>query len=92
MRAEDLQAVQTPLKERYREHPDAALITLRARGTIGDAVVCHVETGRAIVEAGLHPTVVIVTAFRGRRSTRQPPRNQDGTAVARPGSADRRRR
>jgi uncharacterized OsmC-like protein len=55
LRAEDLQAVQTPLKERYREHPDAALITLRARGTIGDAVICHVETGRAVIEAGLHP-------------------------------------
>jgi uncharacterized OsmC-like protein len=55
VRADDLKAVQTPLKERYREHPDAAMVTLRARGSIGDAVVCHVETGRAIVEAGLHP-------------------------------------
>lgn len=55
MRADDLKAVQTPLKERYREHPDAALVTLRAKGAIDDAVACHVETGRAIIEAGLHP-------------------------------------
>jgi len=46
---------QGPLKERYREDPGAALITLRASGTLGDGVSCSVATGRAIAEAGLHP-------------------------------------
>jgi len=56
MDAEELRAVQGPLKERYREEPGAALITLRADGELGsEAVSCSVETGRALVEAGLHP-------------------------------------
>ncbi len=51
-----LQAVQAPLKERYREEPGAALVTLRAEGRLGDEEVsCTVATGRALVEAGLHP-------------------------------------
>jgi uncharacterized OsmC-like protein len=52
---EQLQAIQTPLKERYREQPDAAVITLSARGELGEGVSCSVNTGRAIAEAGLHP-------------------------------------
>src|SRR5262245_2267890 len=53
---DDLRAVQAPLKERYRERPDAAVVTLRAAGDLaGDAVACSVQTGRALVEAGLHP-------------------------------------
>jgi uncharacterized OsmC-like protein len=53
---EDLQAVQAPLKERYREEARAALITLRAEGELDSAAVaCSVETGRALVRAGLHP-------------------------------------
>lgn len=52
----ELQAVQKPLKERYREEPAAALITLRAQGKLDEEqIACKVETGRALVEAGLHP-------------------------------------
>ncbi len=51
-----LRSVQAPLKERYREQPDAAVITLRAAGTLDpDDLVCSVQTGRALVDAGLHP-------------------------------------
>ncbi len=50
-----LRAIQAPLKERYRAAPDAALITLRALGTLGgESLTCKVETGKALVEAGLH--------------------------------------
>jgi uncharacterized OsmC-like protein len=53
---EQLQAVQTPLKERYREDPDSAIVTLTAAGDLeSTAVSCSVQTGRALVEAGLHP-------------------------------------
>jgi uncharacterized OsmC-like protein len=56
VRAEELQAVQQPLKERYRSEPESALVTLRAEGGLGaEGVACSVETGRALVEAGLHP-------------------------------------
>ncbi len=56
MTAEELRAVQAPLKARYREEPAAALVTLRARGALGaGGVTCKVDTGRALVEAGLHP-------------------------------------
>ena len=55
MNADDLRALQSPLKERYRQSPDAAMITLRARGRIGDNVTCKIETGKALVAAGLHP-------------------------------------
>jgi len=53
---DELRAVQAPIKERYREDPDAALVTLRSHGSINDeSLTCSVETGRAMVEAGLHP-------------------------------------
>lgn len=56
MDAEALRALQAPLKERYRENPDAATITLRAEGALDEAAIaCRVETGRALVTAGLHP-------------------------------------
>jgi uncharacterized OsmC-like protein len=55
MNADDLRALQTPLKARYRETPGDAVVTLRAQGRLGDGVTCSVETGRALVEAGLHP-------------------------------------
>src|SRR5258707_9966122 len=56
MKAGDLRALQAPLKERYRETPEAAVITLRAKGRLGDErLTCKVETGKALVEAGLHP-------------------------------------
>ena len=52
----ELQAVQKPLKDRYRDEPAAALITLRAQGKLDEQqIACSVETGRALVEAGLHP-------------------------------------
>jgi uncharacterized OsmC-like protein len=53
--ANDLRAVQAPLKDRYRDDPQAAVVTLKARATLGDGVSCNVETGRAIAAAGLHP-------------------------------------
>ncbi len=56
MRAEDLRALQAPVKARYRDDPGAAIVTLKAHGALGaDNVTCKVETGRAFVEAGLHP-------------------------------------
>ena len=55
MNADELRSIQAPLKDRYRETPDAALITLRAQGRIGEGVSCKVETGKALVLAGLHP-------------------------------------
>jgi uncharacterized OsmC-like protein len=56
MDREQLRAAQRPLKERYTTDPDAAHITLHAAGSLSDSdVVCSVETGRALVEAGLHP-------------------------------------
>jgi len=56
MNASQLRALQTPLKEKYKSTPEAALITLRARGSLDDtAIACKVETGRALAVAGLHP-------------------------------------
>jgi uncharacterized OsmC-like protein len=55
MNQNELRSVQAPLKEKYRQQPEAALVTLRAEGRVGEGVTCSVETGRAIVEAGLHP-------------------------------------
>jgi len=55
MNADELKSLQAPVKERYREHPETASITLRAEGQIGEGVTCRVETGKALVEAGLHP-------------------------------------
>ncbi|MEQ1579065.1 MAG: OsmC family protein [Steroidobacteraceae bacterium] len=55
MNAEELRATQAPLKARYKEAPDAAMVTLRAQGRIGEGVSCRVETGKALVVAGLHP-------------------------------------
>ncbi len=55
MDANDLKKLQAPFKERYRETPEAALITLRAEGEIGGGAVCSVQTAKALVEAGLHP-------------------------------------
>ena len=56
LRAEALKALQAPFKQKYRDEPTSARVTLKARGTLDDlGVACRVETGRAIVEAGLHP-------------------------------------
>ena len=55
MNADVLRSLQAPLKAQYREHPDSALVTLRAEGRVGENVTCKIETGKARVEAGLHP-------------------------------------
>ena len=55
MNAQDLKALRAPIKDRYRNEPQAALVTLRARGRIGEGIACRVDTARALVEAGLHP-------------------------------------
>jgi uncharacterized OsmC-like protein len=55
MNADQLKALQAPIKEHYRKEPAAALVTLRAQGRIGEGIACRVDTGRALVEAGLHP-------------------------------------
>jgi uncharacterized OsmC-like protein len=55
MNTEDLRSLQAPLKQRYKEDPGAALITLKAHGRLGEGVTCSVQTGRALVAAGLHP-------------------------------------
>ena len=55
MKTEELRALQAPVKERYKADPDAALVTLRAEGRLGEDVTCKVDTGRALVAAGLHP-------------------------------------
>jgi uncharacterized OsmC-like protein len=55
MNAQELRALQAPIKERYRADAEAAVITLRAGGRLGEGVTCSVETGRAMVQAGLHP-------------------------------------
>jgi uncharacterized OsmC-like protein len=52
---DELRALQKPIKDRYREDPDAAQITLTADGSLDDGIACAVQTGRALVEAGLHP-------------------------------------
>ena len=55
MDAQELKDLQAPIKAAYREAPEKALITLRAEGRLGENVSCSVATGRALVEAGLHP-------------------------------------
>jgi uncharacterized OsmC-like protein len=55
MDAVELKNLQAPIKERYRNDPEAAVVTLKAEGTIGEGVTCSVDTGRALLEAGLHP-------------------------------------
>jgi uncharacterized OsmC-like protein len=55
MNASELKELQTPLKDKYREQPETAIITLKAHGNVGEGISCSVETGRALSEAGLHP-------------------------------------
>lgn len=54
MNSQELKALQAPIKERYRADPGAAVVTLRAEGKLGEGLACRVDTGRALVEAGLH--------------------------------------
>jgi uncharacterized OsmC-like protein len=51
----ELKALQAPLKEKYRDAPESGVVTLRAEGKLGEGITCRVETGKALVEAGLHP-------------------------------------
>jgi uncharacterized OsmC-like protein len=55
MKPEELKSLQEPLKQNYREHPEKAIITLKADGNLGEDISCSVATGKALVEAGLHP-------------------------------------
>lgn len=55
MNAEQLRAMQAPLKDKYRQEPQAATITLKAQGILGEGITCKVQTGKAVAEAGLHP-------------------------------------
>ena len=55
MNRDALKALQEPLKQRYRDEPDEALVTLSATGTLDDGITCSVQTGRALATAGLHP-------------------------------------
>jgi len=55
MNQEQLRSLQAPLKERYRQDAQAALVTLKAEGALGEGVACNVATSKALVEAGLHP-------------------------------------
>jgi uncharacterized OsmC-like protein len=55
MNAEQLRSLQAPLKAQYRERPESAFFTLRAEGRVGENITCQIETGKARVEAGLHP-------------------------------------
>jgi uncharacterized OsmC-like protein len=55
MNAETLRSLQAPLKEKYRQEANTALVTLRAEGRLGEGITCKIETGKAPVTAGLHP-------------------------------------
>jgi uncharacterized OsmC-like protein len=55
MDSEELRAIQAPIKARYKEAPESARITLKAEGRLGEGVTCNVQTGKALVAAGLHP-------------------------------------
>ncbi len=55
MKADELRSLQAPIKDGYRQHPETALVTLRAEGRTGEGLTCKVETGKALIEAGLHP-------------------------------------
>lgn len=54
MKSDELRAMQAPLKEKYKETPNAAMVTLKAQGKIGEGITCKIETGKAMIEAGLH--------------------------------------
>src|SRR3712207_5100087 len=54
MNAEELKNLQSPIKDKYRTVPESAIITLKAQGKVGEGISCKVETGRTLIEAGLH--------------------------------------
>ncbi len=55
MNSSELRSVQAPIKQRYREHPAEAFVTLRAQGRLAEGISCKIETGKGLVAAGLHP-------------------------------------
>ena len=55
MDAQELKELQAPLKQKYKDQPQSAMVTLRARAKIGEGLTCNIQTGKALVEAGLHP-------------------------------------
>ena len=55
MNAEELKSLQAPLKQKYKDQPETAMVTLKANARIGEGITCKIETGKALVEAGLHP-------------------------------------
>ena len=55
MTAEELKEIQAPLKAQYQSDPAAAMVTLRASGRVSEGIACKVDTGRTLIEAGLHP-------------------------------------
>jgi uncharacterized OsmC-like protein len=55
MNAKELKSLQAPLKQKYLDQPESAMITLKANARIGEGITCKIETGKALVEAGLHP-------------------------------------
>ena len=55
MDADELRSIEIPTRKLYREEPEAALLTLKAQGRIGEGITCKVERGKAAVQAGLHP-------------------------------------
>ncbi len=54
MKSEELKSIQAPLKEKYKSNKDEAFFTLKAEGKLGEGVTCNINTGRALVDAGLH--------------------------------------
>ena len=55
MKAEELKSLQAPLKQKYKDQPETAVVILKAHAQIGEGITCKIETGNALVEAGLHP-------------------------------------
>jgi len=55
MNSKEIREIQAPLKKKYKDEPEAALVTLKASGKLEDGISCKIETGKAMVKAGLHP-------------------------------------
>lgn len=55
MNSAELKNIQAPIKAKYKDHPEQAVVTLKAQGKISDGISCKVESGKALIEAGLHP-------------------------------------
>lgn len=55
METQELRKLQAPLKQKYKDHPQSAMITLSSKAKIGEGITCRIETGKALVQAGLHP-------------------------------------